>query len=589
MSPTLHPVYPIPEIVSQSADGAEFVVNVAKKGDPPRHISCTREELVARMQEREVVIRKALDDPLRYGYEPQHWRDADALLEETDHTLCVFGGNRAGKSTWGLKRAVQLLVEAERPVDVLLLQNNELSSNQLHQKVVHSFLPMEWRNLNRKSGGNIRFDPKTGFSDSIFTTPRGGTCIFGNYGQDLEKYEGLQFDMIVPDENMPLKWYLGLLRCLSDRSGKMPWLFTPIDGMTPAINEVAGGARTIRSLPVDPDLLDPTIRHVDDCPVGEMPYTAKAGSVRIIYFHSVLNPFGNFANLKSLYGNKSREVRERRFYGFARKAARVAFPQFCDAHILPHADMVARMAAVPVSRYHIMDPAGSRNMFMLWLAVTADNQHFVYREWPDEVRHGEWAVPSEDARKWDGAPGPAQPSLGMTITDYKRMILFEEGNKFSSASGWEMTGEVLTGRVIDPRSGNAESIADRDGGSSIINRFEEEMIDPNGIVIGPTMIFDSAPGLPEARGIDGDTEGVQGINDLLGFNSEEPIVKFINEPKLFVSDQCTNLIWALKNYTGNDGGKAACKDPIDCLRYAVTSRLEHLDEELLMGRAGGRY
>ena len=382
--PSPHPVYAIPRVVGEAEPGL-LIVNVALENEPPMLLTCSEDELLQRLVEREEVISKERIDPLRYGYEPPHWLDADALLSETPNTLCVFGGNRAGKTTWGIKRAVQWLVQRDN-FEVLFLQNNELSSIQLHQKLVYWFLPPEWKRGKKTLGGNIRFDAKTGFSDNIFTTDRGGTAIFGNYGQDVEKYEGLQYDLIVPDENMPLKWYLGLLRGLADRNGKMPWLFTPIDGMTPAIQEVAGGARTVKSMPVDPDLLSATERHLPDCPPGHMPYIARNGEIRIIYFHSKLNPFNNYDNLKGLYGTKSKEVKERRFYGFARKTSRVSFPKFGDPHIMDHDAMLAAIAKAPngVTRYHVVDPAGARNMFMLWVAIDENNFHYVYREWPDE-------------------------------------------------------------------------------------------------------------------------------------------------------------------------------------------------------------
>ena len=586
--PTPHPVYPIPKILGEKTQGI-LIVDMSSDAAIQHLIEIPESDFLAKMQKREEIIIKAGMDPLNYGYEPQHWLDADAELESSPHTLCVFGGNRAGKTTWGIKRAIQKLVYKDN-VDVLFLQNNELSSIQLHQKLAYTFLPMEWRKGKKTLGGNIRFDFKTGFSDNVFTTDRGGTAIFGNYSQDVEKYEGLQYDLIVADENMPLKWYLGLLRCLADRNGKLPWLFTPIDGVTPAITEVTTGARTIRSLPVDPTLLSLEERHVTDCEPGTMPYISKAGKVHIIYFHSKLNPFCNYQNLKDLYGTKSKEIRERRFYGFARKTSRVSFPKFGDANIVPHDLLLARISdAGSVSRYHVMDPAGRRNMFMLWIAVDAEDYHYVYREWPDQPRHGEWALPAQDARKWDGEEGPAQPSLGYTISDYKRLILTEESNRYDIKRGWDMCGEDIVRRLIDPRSGAADAIADRDGGSSIIARFEMEDVDASGIVTFPSLYFEPAPGIPETQGAGEDREGVQGINDLLGWDETQPLCALVNEPRLLISDHCENLIWALKNYTGNDGPKAACKDPIDCLRYAVTEKLQHYSADMMTGRDGGRF
>jgi len=577
-----HPIHPTPVIVSRS--GAAFVCRVGE-----RSVLMTPDQLAEYWAARENGIRMERERPLTHGYEPWHWPIVDDLLTRLN-IVCIFGGNQAGKTEFALKRGMQRLANEEN-INVLFLQNNELASKQLHQKTVWKYMPPEWRSLKRSKGnqrGNISYDDKNGFGDNVFTTPLGGTAIFGNYGQALDKYEGLQFDLIVADENLPLKWFEALKRGLSTRRGKMLWAFTPIDGMTPAIAEVAAGARTLRSLPVDPELLDPTMRHVDDCPPGEMPFVAERNGVGIVYFHSVLNAFGDFANLKSLYGHKSVDVRERRFYGFARRLSRVLLPKFGANHIVPHAELMGRISGARVSRFQIMDPAGARNMFMLWVAVDSEGRHFVYREWPDVPSCGEWAVASEDPRRWDGDAGPAQPTLGYGVLEYKGMILRLEGNVWDKG-GWEMSGEVIDERYVDPRSGAAQSIAERDGGSSLIDRFADEQVDREGKVTGPALDLRAAPGLPENEGIHGNQEGVQGINDLLSFDESEPVVALLNEPRLFVSDACENLIWAMQNYTGNDGAKAACKDPMDCLRYLATADLEYLENGGVMVSGGGYY
>lgn len=587
---TAHPVHPVAEVIGPCAeDPTKFLCRVGQ-----RMVVMSPAELAEYWQTREEGIIREREEPLIYGYEPQHWHDADALLEEYN-ILCIFGGNQASKTEFLGKRTMELLA-AKEDWNALMLQNNELASKQLHQKLLWKYMPKEWKTGKRRRGseGNIGYDPKTGFADNLFTTELRGTCIFGNYGQTLDKYEGLQFNWIGPDENMPLKWFEALKRGLSTRRGKMVWAFTPISGMTPAIAALVTGARTVRSLPVDRTLKgmeDLTMRHVPDCPPGHMPYIAVRGEVAIIYFHSVLNAFGDYENLKSLYGHKSKEESERRFYGFARKLQRVSFPKFGDVHIKRHADLMARVGEQPVTWYHLADPAGARNMFQIWVAVDGDGRHYVTKEWPDVVRYGEWAVPSENPRLWDGEPGPAQTGSGLSVRAYKKIILEEEGNKFREGAGWMMCGLPIFMRYIDPRAGKNQTTGENDGGTCIIDRFAEEQVarDGSGVVEGPSLHFTPAPGFREGKGIDGDDqEGKQGINDLLDYDETEPITRGINEPLLLISDECQNLIWALQNYTGNDGDKAASKDPIDVLRYAATAKLEYVGAGCAVS-GGGAY
>jgi hypothetical protein len=581
----------VPRIV-ETMPGGRLVVDVGAPGSPA-YIECLETELLQRLEERERIIKLSQEDPLRYGCELPQWADADRLLELT-WLLPIFGGNRAAKTEYCLKRAMRLLATKEK-VAVLLLQNNDKMSKRVHQDKMWEYMPPEWRNLKRGKGdrhGNISYDDKNGFSDGVFTTPLGGICMFGNYLQYDDSYEGVEFDLIVGDENLPLTWLKNLKRGLATRRGKMLWPFTPIDGMTLAINEVVAGARTVESRAADPELLDPRERHVKDCPPGHMPYIRKAEDVYMIYFHSAMNPFSDYGYLKTLYGGEHKERRMARFFGYCEKTTRVRFSKFGDHNIIPHAKMMEIIRSLPggVTRYQVIDPAGARNMYMIWVAVDERKRHFIYREWPDKARYGDWAVASEDAGKWDGDMGPAQANpLGHSILSYKRLILAEEGNKQQADGSWKLCGEEIYERYTDPRSGAARAITDRDGGQSLIDRFAEEHEDRDGVLIGPPLYFRPAPGLPERVGIDGDREGEQGINDLLDYDEEQPITPFVNEPALYISDACGNLIWALKNYTGNDGAKAACKDPIDCTRYMATAKLEHLTEEDFEPTGGGSY
>jgi hypothetical protein len=57
-----------------------------------------------------------------------------------------------------------------------------------------------------------------------------------------------------------------------------------------------------------------------------------------------------------------------------------------------------------------------------------------------------------------------------------------------------------------------------------------------------------------------------------------PHLNRLNAPKMFVSSECPNLIYALREWTGKDGNKGACKDWIDLLRYAALAELTYIGE-----------
>jgi hypothetical protein len=58
----------------------------------------------------------------------------------------------------------------------------------------------------------------------------------------------------------------------------------------------------------------------------------------------------------------------------------------------------------------------------------------------------------------------------------------------------------------------------------------------------------------------------------------------LNSPKLFISDRCQNLIFAMKEYTASQGKDEPTKDPVDCLRYLAITEVEYVD----MGALGVR-
>ena len=60
--------------------------------------------------------------------------------------------------------------------------------------------------------------------------------------------------------------------------------------------------------------------------------------------------------------------------------------------------------------------------------------------------------------------------------------------------------------------------------------------------------------------------GLTIINDWLNYDQNEPI-SVLNEPNLYVSSDCGNLIYSLQEWTSRDGEKGATKDPVDSLRY----------------------
>ena len=196
---------------------------------------------------------------------------------------------------------------------------------------------------------------------------------------------------------------------------------------------------------------------------------------------------------------------------------------------------------------------------------------------------GPWAVNGKDP---DGVPGPAQKIAGLSYLDYKREIAEAEawdGYKrgMSNAELLKLRpsgGENVRIRFIDPRAAGTE-IKTLDGVKTLLTSLDD---------IG--LFFEPAPG-------DDIADGCSEIDNLLAYDTERP-VDFSNRPKLYVSEECENMIFAFKTWVGwrrpadgNTGAmnmKGATKDFIDKARYLALAGIDYVPEASL-GTVGGGY
>jgi hypothetical protein len=145
-----------------------------------------------------------------------------------------------------------------------------------------------------------------------------------------------------------------------------------------------------------------------------------------------------------------------RAYGIPTKSITSVFPGFNkEVNVIPYETLpFVRDPSYPVTRYMALDPAGSKNWFMLWVAIDAAGTWWVYREWPD---YDDWALPGSGP---EGKPGPAQKGSKRGIRDYVELIQQCED------------GEAIQERLIDPRLGAAERQS-AEGATTIISELDD--------------------------------------------------------------------------------------------------------------------
>lgn len=571
-------------------------------------------ELAEMLNRRAERIALGEADPFRYGWELEHWRAADEQLRKwVELVLFIFGGNRSGKSEYAAKRIVQTAVEHGDSI-LMCLHESEASSIETQQKLIWKYLPPELKGLNDKRHPvyKIRYTVAGGFTERKVVLPNRSELHFVSYSQEPGAFEGWELgpgDGAIglgawADENMPLPWVKMLLFRLASRAAKLVWTFTPTEGMTPTIKDLVGtGAKTLESR--EAELLAGRV-NVQGLPEGHMPFIQEPllEKSRVIYFFSKWNPFGrHYEQIKKLCAGRESGFTEIRAYGYARDTVSRAFPGFTDVNIVAPEELPA-----VGTNYMFTDPAGARNWATLWVRVTPGKAPtlWIYRDWPDARRYGEWAVTASNPRKFDGEPGPAQIGFGHGIVQYKRVWLECEtvgvggkverdpyraglaqrgasraGSRPAAGDGYA-TREKIFERYIDRRAGKNQHAAEK-GGTCLVEQFAlEQRNERTGLVEGERMVFALASGVDI-------NEGITQVNDLLAWNTQEPLCMGLNAPRLFVSSECKQVIWAMQNWTGADGEKGASKDFVDLVRYLALADLRHVTPGMFQVRGGGSY
>ena len=376
---------------------------------------------------------------------------------------------------------------------------------------------------------------------------RGSEIIFQtyrSYANDPQVCEGWFAHGVWNDEEAPQKLVETQIYRVTDTRGKIFNTFTTLQGWSPLVADVLASTKTLE-------------KRFGSLVGKELPVMQKSLSrsrTLITYFWTQDNPWIDQASMIKDLEVRPTEEKLARAYGIPTRAAGSKFPLFDElVHVIEHDKLPWMQKHYPITRYMALDPGGSKNWFMMWVAVDEAGTVWVYDEWPGPDMEP-WAIPGGDVK---GKPGKGQQGMGYGIRDYIELIRDIE------------QGKEPFERYIDSRMGNAEKHA-REGATSISIDLEDE-----------GMPFMDAPGLDIEHGL-------QLINNLLAYDTDKPISS-TNGPRLYVSDRCRNTIFALKNFTGLGGKTEACKDPIDCLRYLLESRIEHFSPNMLAVTGTGGY
>jgi phage terminase large subunit-like protein len=600
---TDHPIHEAPTLLGRDPAGNVL----ARFKDGTRRL--TPQQLADLWRIREEQIANEKEDPLRYEWEPEAWRQADAILDE-HRELLILGGNRSGKSSYAAKRIMRAMLDTPDG-RFWCFQETSGNSIEMQQPLLWKYMPPELRNTRKTKVTNISYGQKTGFAENSFVLPNGAQCFFRNYSQDVSTIEGGEVDAIWFDELVPLNFLETARFRLITRKGWLLLTFTPIEGYSSVVKDYLSGATTLEDreaelLPIygrtakaetgdlKPEsdqgartppsaspsstpshsglrsqassLSDKIITGYERLPILQLPSRRKG---RVTYFWTQDNPFSGYPELRTELLKAKKDEILVRAYGVPTKSIGNQFPRFNDkVHVLPDA-RIPRTG----THYHVVDPCSGRNWFMIWARFDDIGRCFIIEEWPNQDRYipgwgfpGAWAEP--DGKRHDGRPGDAQKSCGFGLQEYKAEI---DAVELELAKLTARPGEPIPvfERLMDSRYGNAATVA-REGATTLIDECAELGLN-----------FLAAPG-------DAIHEGVSLINDWLSYDPAKPITA-LNQPRLYVSERCKNTIYALQEWTGRDAKTGACKDPVDVLRYLVLSGATHHHDTDLSFEPRGSY
>lgn len=561
-------------------------------------------------------------------------------LDRAVTSLLILGGNRGGKTTLGTRLCMEALRNTENGIGWLFHSTVE-QSVAYHHALMHDWLPQELKGKDLRTRTTyVSYKAKVGFSEAGFVLPNLARCVFKTYEMDRDKaVEGGKPDFVFCDELVPCDWVETLEYRTAERGGRLVVGFTPIHGYSETVGMFMDGATVTRwstgfLLPQDggePDVglqlglpgeevavygkwLDESMRGPGPqrrctpencygwvCPptpptedsggricaprkFEKVPRVARCakGERAVLFIVSTDNPFGNPLAVWRRCEGMSREKVKERFYGWATRQYGCLFGKFSrKVHVLP-AEKVPKDGTM----YCVIDPAGNRNWFAVWILARADGW-YVVEEFPSQVREmagvgvmGPWAEP--DGKLRDGRRGDGQVSLGWSLMRCKEEFARIEGWKDAQGGKVEEWKEengsawAVFERMMDSRFGGAV----QQGVQGVTTLIEECC--RIGLNVVPATVDVAADGRHAV------SEGYQFIQDALAWDEGLPM-DATNRPKLWVSERCKNVIYALETHTGVDGQKGATKDVIDVLRMGFLKGMPYIAPGWRLRSSGGGH
>jgi phage terminase large subunit-like protein len=567
------PEIPVEDLIAQGADAAALL-----------EVCRVRHEAVARSMPFCPVTNKN-GEPLVYGWKSRGYERVQRELarmraEVPDGVLYVLmlGGNRAGKSDVCARMVMEILTR-EPQRRAWCFQGTQTVSREIQQPYIWRYFPSAWKpqndakGLKRTAVTKVVYTQGTGFSADSFVLPNGSQGDFKFYAADISVLQGPEQDVIWFDELVPLAWIEDAKFRLVTRNGIMLISFTPIEGYSDVVASFLGGVETANGVPCGPEVVESMDAELlphrgpdgEVCGYERVPLVLRGSdpSRVVIWFPTEENFYGNYPAMKQTLARAGRAEILTRAYGVPLRKFGSVFT-FRDQNVLSAAAAESvLLKATDYTWYHVMDPAGAgaaRNAYMQWWAVAKNGQQLLMREWPQPGDYipgvgSECGVWAERGGSADGTRGAAQPWFeGFGFEQVSKEIRRVEEELGAKCGAGRIPVEA---RFMDSRAGNATTLTTT-GAVTLIEQWAD-------LDAEHSLSFEPASGRQTTETGDTWKAMVQAALEI------DPR---LNAPRLMVAPACGNAIFSLRNWTGLDKEKGACKDPVDALKYFLLADAE---------------
>lgn len=225
---------------------------------------------------REKFVRKVRDNPFEFGFVPDIWIVAKAILRGEEPNakeretvlkrtgmqweefapeirkrlglsnpvseLLIMGANRAGKTDFAAKGVLQQMMRGRQQITVGF---QELKTGKdVQMKRMWYYMPKEFKDRNialkraRSIHEHISYSDANGFANSLIVMENGSRANFITYKMDVgAALEGMEKNKVWLDEEEPISFLTAARGRVASCAGVVLLTFTPVKGYTPVVAE----------------------------------------------------------------------------------------------------------------------------------------------------------------------------------------------------------------------------------------------------------------------------------------------------------------------------------------------------------------